>query len=189
MAPTEEDMMEGMSSYNRDLYLFLRVSRTPRVFRCYQHVQQLCPIFRTTEAQQTIHAQTKALEQLAANNRRRKDVYLLPKGDQDVLDKLGYKEKLDAVDKAILVNAQFLSEIVSDTKIFGLESQEEDEDSGVGAEHGQTHSHSHSQGELNLWFSVAQPLLKCSYRSVPFTFSFSFSFSWVLESTPETPSQ
>ncbi|KJA23747.1 hypothetical protein HYPSUDRAFT_184819 [Hypholoma sublateritium FD-334 SS-4] len=82
---------------------------------------------------------------LAANNRRRKDVYLLAKGDQDLLDKLGYKHKLDEADKAILVNAQFLSEIVSDTKIFGLESQEEAEDFGMGAEHGQTHSHSHSQ--------------------------------------------
>lgn len=82
-------------------------------------------------------------------------MYLLPKGDQDVLDKLGYKQKLDAVDKAILVNAQFLSEIVSDTKIFGLESQEEAEDVGMGAEHGRTHSHSHSQGELNLVFMCA----------------------------------
>lgn len=46
---------------------------------------------------------------------------MLPKADQDVLDKLGYKQKLDEVDKAILVNADFLAEISENPEIFGHE--------------------------------------------------------------------
>ncbi|KAF8179881.1 N2227-domain-containing protein [Pholiota molesta] len=94
---------------------------------------------------------------LAANNRRRKDVYLLPKADQDLLDKLGYKQKLDEVDKAILANANFLSEIVSDTKIFGVEmgmqketvkcrQSKEDRIHIHMVKSSHSHSHSHSHG-------------------------------------------
>ncbi|KAF9484269.1 N2227-domain-containing protein [Pholiota conissans] len=83
---------------------------------------------------------------LAANNRRRKDVYLLPKADQDLLNTLGYKQKLDDVDKAILANADFLSEIVSDTKIFGVEMEEEVEGRDLEHAHGGAHSHSHDAG-------------------------------------------
>jgi hypothetical protein len=36
-----------------------------------------------------------------------------------VLNDLGYKEKLEAIDKAILVNASFLAQIVADPEIFG----------------------------------------------------------------------
>ncbi|KAF9078657.1 hypothetical protein BDP27DRAFT_1197383, partial [Rhodocollybia butyracea] len=56
---------------------------------------------------------------LAANNRRRKDFFTLPQTDRELLEKLGYKEKLDQVDKAILVNEQFLNKIVVDPEIFG----------------------------------------------------------------------
>ena len=63
--------------------------------------------------------------QLSANNRRRKDLYSLQKADQDVLNDLGYKEKLEAIDKAILVNASFLAQIVQDPEIFGHDLDEE----------------------------------------------------------------
>jgi hypothetical protein len=46
-------------------------------------------------------------------------LYSLSKADQDVLKDLGYKEKLEAIDKAILVNASFLAQIVADPEIFG----------------------------------------------------------------------
>lgn len=36
-----------------------------------------------------------------------------------MLNDLGYKEKLESVDKAILVNASFLAQIVADPEIFG----------------------------------------------------------------------
>jgi len=63
-----------------------------------------------------------------ANNRRRKDIYTLPRADQELLNDLDYKQKLDAVDKAILVNADFLAKIVEDTQIFDeLENRGENE--------------------------------------------------------------
>ncbi|KAL0564051.1 hypothetical protein V5O48_018006 [Marasmius crinis-equi] len=82
---------------------------------------------------------------LAANNRRRKDIYTLPKADQDLLGTLGYKEKLDAVDRAILVNAEFLSRIVEDPEIFGhdVDEGEEEEGEAEGDGHGHAHEHSH----------------------------------------------
>ena len=66
--------------------------------------------------------------QLSANNRRRKDLYSLSKADQNLLNDLGYKEKLEAIDKAILVNASFLAQIVVDPEIFGhdLDANEEE---------------------------------------------------------------
>ena len=57
--------------------------------------------------------------QLTANNRRRKDIFILPKADQDLLTNLGYKEKLAEADKAILANAAFLNLIVDNPEIFG----------------------------------------------------------------------
>lgn len=43
----------------------------------------------------------------------------MPKADRELLEQLGYKEKLDQVDKAILANEQFLNKIVIDPEIFG----------------------------------------------------------------------
>lgn len=68
---------------------------------------------------------------------------------------MGYKQKLDAVDKAILANAEFLSDIVSDTKIFGIDVEEDGDDNGGG----DAHSHSHSRGRPNLWWSMISALL------------------------------
>lgn len=70
-----------------------------------------------------------AQHSLLANNRRRKDIYTLPRADQDLINDLGYKQKLDAVDKAIFVNAEFLAKVVEDTQIFDeLETHGENEE-------------------------------------------------------------
>jgi len=85
---------------------------------------------------------------LSANNRRRKDIYLLSQADQDLLGSLGYKEKLDAIDKAILANADFLAQMVEDTEIFGdgLDPQTERDSEQTTSE--TAYSHTHSSGEL-----------------------------------------
>lgn len=77
---------------------------------------------------------------LSANNRRRKDIYTLPRGDQELLGELGYKDKIDAIDKAIAVNAEFLALIVEDTDLFQGNDGEADDPT---PEH--PHSHDHSQ--------------------------------------------
>ncbi|GBE83482.1 Carnosine N-methyltransferase [Sparassis crispa] len=64
---------------------------------------------------------------LTANNRRRKDFYTLSRADQDLLDDLGYKEKLAEADRAILMNATFLNQIVANPEIFGHEVDADDE--------------------------------------------------------------
>jgi len=98
-----------------------------------------------------------------ANNRRRKDIYRLPHADQKVLEDLGYKQKLDEVDQAILANAEFLGQIVASPEIFGhdigLENDEADESASPtlgqgngrspGLSHSHSHSHSHSSPHLN----------------------------------------
>lgn len=89
---------------------------------------------------------------LAANNRRRKDIYTLPQGDKELLDSLGYRQKLQEVDRAILVNAEFLKLIVAKPEIFGhdLDSPEDADENKAGSGvlydhlHGDMHSHSHS---------------------------------------------
>ncbi|KAF7309952.1 N2227 domain-containing protein [Mycena indigotica] len=76
---------------------------------------------------------------LSANNRRRKDLYTLPKADQELLSQLGYRAKLDAVDEAISKNADFLGSVVADPEIFGHDIQDEED-------HSSGHSHDHSHG-------------------------------------------
>ena len=68
-----------------------------------------------------------------ANNRRRKDLYKLPREDQLLLTELGYKQKLIDIDQAILVNAQFIGNILQDPSIFAnadLVGEDELEDRG-----------------------------------------------------------
>ncbi|KAF9255445.1 N2227-domain-containing protein [Marasmius fiardii PR-910] len=93
---------------------------------------------------------------LAANNRRRKDIFTIPKSDQELLATLGYKEKLNAVDRAILANAEFLNQIIVDPEIFGHGVDDDEEDGDGGEEEGQNqsvggakHSHSHSHGHTH----------------------------------------
>lgn len=68
---------------------------------------------------------------LSANNRRRKDFFRLPPNDREILSTLGYKEKLAAVDKAIITNAEFFNQIVADPHIFGHEVEEEPPQDGI----------------------------------------------------------
>ncbi|KAK0199327.1 N2227-like protein-domain-containing protein [Desarmillaria ectypa] len=96
---------------------------------------------------------------LTANNRRRRDLFTLPKADQDLLASLGYKEKLNLVDDAILANAAFLNQIVANSEIFGHDVDDEDgsveSTEPVGhshphyTEHAHSHSHSRSHGSHN----------------------------------------
>lgn len=64
---------------------------------------------------------------ISANNRRRRDIFKLSAKDQELLGSLGYKKKIDDVDRAILVNAQFVTQIVENPEIFGHEL----EDNGI----------------------------------------------------------
>ncbi|KAJ8593712.1 N2227-domain-containing protein [Rhizopogon salebrosus TDB-379] len=89
---------------------------------------------------------------LAANNRRRKDIYTLPRGDKELLDSLGYRHKLQEVDRAILVNAEFLNLIVANPEIFGhdldppedMDGRDKVLEASHGHAHGDVHSHSHN---------------------------------------------
>ncbi|PCH37437.1 N2227-domain-containing protein [Wolfiporia cocos MD-104 SS10] len=103
--------------------------------------------------------QQYAAYSLAANNRRRKDLFTLPVADQEILESLKYKEKLAEADRAILANAEFLNQVVANPEIFGHDLDEDDgpeegPSGGSGGQsttgkghphdHPQTHSHSHS---------------------------------------------
>ncbi|KAF8834496.1 N2227-domain-containing protein [Paxillus ammoniavirescens] len=100
---------------------------------------------------------------VAANNKRRKDLYTLSQADRTLLDAIGYKKKLHEVDTAILANADFLNRIVANPEIFGHdlsagEYGDEDEQNGDTSRHQQSwnlhdppsrgddnpHSHGHS---------------------------------------------
>lgn len=84
-------------------------------------------------------------------------MYTLPQADQEVLEKLGYKQKLDDVDKTILINADFLLKIAENPEIFGHDVDLDEENLQIGNvervnshEHHagmpHTHSHPHSHG-------------------------------------------
>lgn len=57
---------------------------------------------------------------------------------------MGYKEKLNLVDDAILANAAFLNQIVANPEIFGHDV--DDEDGAVESLEPVGHSHSHDTG-------------------------------------------
>ncbi|KAI0698982.1 N2227-domain-containing protein [Cerioporus squamosus] len=89
---------------------------------------------------------------LYANNRRRKDFHTLPLADRELLQSLGYKERINAVDKAIMANAEFLNLVIANPEIFGHDLGEDDEpnlddherdQSQAGPSHSHPHSHSH----------------------------------------------
>jgi carnosine N-methyltransferase len=63
-----------------------------------------------------------------------------------VLEDLGYKQKLDEVDQAILVNAEFLSRIVANPEIFGHDMGIEDDEVDGSASHTSGHDHGRSPG-------------------------------------------
>ena len=80
------------------------------------------------------------MAQLSANNRRRKDIYKIPRADQELLTALGYKSRLHEIDEAIIANAQFLKQLIADPEIFGHELEAEHEDAEE-QEGGPSHSH------------------------------------------------
>ncbi|KAJ7783980.1 N2227-domain-containing protein [Mycena maculata] len=86
--------------------------------------------------------QNYAQYSLSVNNRRRKDFYTLPKPYQELLAALGYKEKLDQVDTAIVANADFLSEVVANPETFGHDLRSAAE-SGSSMDIPPRHSHDH----------------------------------------------
>ncbi|KAK2466532.1 hypothetical protein APHAL10511_001394 [Amanita phalloides] len=75
---------------------------------------------------------------ISANNKRRRDIYKLPRVDQEILDSLGYKKKIDDVDQAILANDRFVQQIVENPEIFGHEL--DDESAGAESQPGESHS-------------------------------------------------
>ncbi|KAH9955366.1 N2227-domain-containing protein [Russula dissimulans] len=87
---------------------------------------------------------------LAANNRRRKDIFTLSREDQALIEQLGYKQKLAEVDDAILANAAFLNRIVANPEIFeNSPGEDQGEESGLAlrghpSSRGHTHEHAHS---------------------------------------------
>ena len=64
--------------------------------------------------------------QLNANNRRRKDIHTLPLPDRDLLDAIGYKERILDADKAILLNAAFLNDVIASPEIFSHDPRDGD---------------------------------------------------------------
>ena len=83
-------------------------------------------------------------------------MFTIPTADLQLLDGLGYKQKLDAVDKAILVNAEFLAQIVEDTEIFDEFEDQRDNDEHGAALDPQSHNHSHIPGQflvVDSWLS------------------------------------
>ncbi|KIP05611.1 hypothetical protein PHLGIDRAFT_24983 [Phlebiopsis gigantea 11061_1 CR5-6] len=94
---------------------------------------------------------------LSANNRRRKDIYKIPRADQELLTALGYKSRLHEVDEAILANAQFLKQLVADPEIFGHALEAVEEQDGPSHSHDHSHTHSHSHGSGGHTHSQASP--------------------------------
>ncbi|KAI1792488.1 N2227-domain-containing protein [Ganoderma leucocontextum] len=89
---------------------------------------------------------------LNANNRRRKDFHTLPLADRELLQSLGYKDRISAVDHAIFVNAEFLNHVIASPDIFSGHDVEEDDDGPElkgndqedSDDKGSAHTHSHS---------------------------------------------
>ncbi|CDO77418.1 hypothetical protein BN946_scf184857.g25 [Trametes cinnabarina] len=87
-----------------------------------------------------------------------KDIFTIPIEDRELLEEIGYKERILAADKAILANAAFLNKVVANPEIFGhdlsdLEEADTTNDNrpeGAHAHterlpHGHSHDHSHSR--------------------------------------------
>jgi len=79
----------------------------------------------------TPYAIDHVFSKLAGNHRRRKDYFKLSLADQQLLDVLGYKQKLAEVDNAILANAEFLNQIIADPHIFGHDIDDIDEEDAL----------------------------------------------------------
>ncbi len=121
----EEGTLESENIHSKHLTFQFGTKRSSAFFECDHHVPRVPKVFRTQLLYILFHSQL-TVAQLSANNRRRKDLYKLPKADQDLFVALGYREKLNLVDEAILKNAEFLEGIVSGPGIFDGEDDDED---------------------------------------------------------------
>ena len=67
-----------------------------------------------------------------------------------MLGRLGYKNKISEVDKAIQVNAEFLKKIIAEPEIFQYDAEDEELSSGntaeIEADSAMSHSHTHEPG-------------------------------------------
>ncbi|KAH8112811.1 N2227-domain-containing protein [Phellopilus nigrolimitatus] len=90
---------------------------------------------------------------LAANNRRRRDLYSLAQDDQKLLDEIGWKDKLVDIDNAIVVNARFVQQMIAEPAIFSDAdlADEVDDDGGEESSHPHSHQelHSHTHGDTH----------------------------------------
>ena len=82
----------------------------------------------------TLTADCRNAMQVAGNNRRRKDIFTLPRADQELLGRIGYKHKISEVDKAIIANAEFLKKIIANPEIFAHGPEDDSEPSEDGDE-------------------------------------------------------
>ncbi|KAF8830345.1 hypothetical protein HHX47_DHR2000643 [Lentinula edodes] len=142
-----------------DAVMFVRISVTAGIVKAIDSIAQQNFMFLNGRSGRERYGS-------AANNRRRKDLFTLPKADRELLEQLGYKEKLDQVDKAILANEQFLNKIVVDPEIFGEDGNEdaleEGDEEGEAADpstsaRSHSHSHSHSPHSHSHSHSHSQP--------------------------------
>jgi carnosine N-methyltransferase len=83
---------------------------------------------------------------LSANNKRRKDIYRLPRADVELIRGIKYRDKLECVDRAILENAHFLLQVVENADMFGRDV----ESSEVGNEEGDDKSGREEQDQAKL---------------------------------------
>ncbi|EIW53331.1 N2227-domain-containing protein [Trametes versicolor FP-101664 SS1] len=100
---------------------------------------------------------------LNANNRRRKDIHIIPIEDRELLEQIGYKQRISATDDAILANAEFLNLLTANPEIFGQELAEDPvEGSADQPESSRRHDprrgqHSHEHSGSSHSHSVSHP--------------------------------
>lgn len=95
-----------------------------------------------------IHAHLFTYElKLAANNRRRKDLYSLSLADQEILKEIKWNEKIGLADLAIRKNAALLKRVVAEPEIFMNNGPLEDDGEEEG-DHDDVTMASHHHGML-----------------------------------------
>ncbi|PVG03867.1 N2227-domain-containing protein [Serendipita vermifera] len=86
---------------------------------------------------------------ISANTRRRRDFHKLPPRDKELLEEVGWKARLDAVDDLIAENAKLLNQVVANPTMFMSAEELEiagNELNSHAQTHGQDHSHDHGHG-------------------------------------------
>ncbi|KAG8991336.1 hypothetical protein FRB90_001390 [Tulasnella sp. 427] len=99
--------------------------------------QHFAKVIKTFREYETYH--------LSANNRRRKDFLRVPRKNQELLEQVGWKKRLEEVDEKIAANQAFLNLLVDHPDIFSYEDQDDQDHHSHGHEsHGSHGGHSHS---------------------------------------------